>query len=106
MDESTPLTSNLSLSTLAVTKLNKGVLSFRSSNQSFSLRERQRALSEAGVGQAAHLCRDGETTNVLIDEVVIRNIAINSALAVFRSKLFLSIFSRFGISGCSVRWLL
>eukprot|EP00804_Cyclotella_cryptica_P018435 CCRYP_004287-RA/>CCRYP_004287-RA protein AED:0.30 eAED:0.30 QI:121/1/1/1/1/1/5/1507/811 len=58
MDESTPLTSNLSLGTLAVTKFKEGVRSFRSSNQSFSLRERQRALREAGVGQAAHLCRD------------------------------------------------
>ena len=84
MDESTPLTSKLSLSTLAVTKLNQGVRSFRSSNQSFSLRERQRALREAGVGQAAHLCRDGETTNILMDEVIIREIAINSTLAVIR----------------------
>lgn len=42
---------------LAANKFKRGIIT---SKISFSLRERQRALSEPGVGQAAHLCRDGE----------------------------------------------
>lgn len=64
MDELTPLTfkstrsSGLNAATiLAANKLKRGTIS---SKISFSLRERQRALREVGVGQAAHLCRDGE----------------------------------------------
>ncbi|KAL3780686.1 hypothetical protein ACHAWO_009393 [Cyclotella atomus] len=62
MNESTPLTSkpacNSELNPAAVLAANRFRRGPIVSKISFSLRERQRALSERGVGQAAHLCRD------------------------------------------------
>jgi hypothetical protein len=64
MNESTPLTSkpacNSELNPAAVLAANRFRRGPIVSKISFSLRERQRALSERGVGQAAHLCRDGK----------------------------------------------
>ena len=66
MDELTPLKSKIAQSSelqmnpavaLAANRLKRGPIA---SKISFSLKERQRALSQVGVGQAAHLCRDGE----------------------------------------------
>lgn len=68
MDELTPLKPIIAQSTknserlnptvtLAVNRFKRGPTASRIS---FSLKERQRALSQVGVGQAAHLCRDGE----------------------------------------------